>query len=245
VGGDKGDIAVQKTNLAPLWSLRFNEIGNLVREAAVAVDPRSICNLMLDEAERHRPITNLVLQKLLYFAHGLYLCKTKQPLVSGCFEAWQHGPVNPAAYLAFRAARDRPIAFRAMKTDALTGATAPIASPVEYEVRDFIKRTMVTFGHMSAGQLIDLSHAKNAPWDQVVTKARTNVVFGLRISDILILESFKHHKVSLGTAPEIGEPSEDSPFAADGLSSPDLYDRRGAQTGNRSNQKGRIFKDHL
>jgi len=59
-------------------------------------DPRAIANLMLDEADRRGwKITNLALQKLLYFAHGIHLTKTKEPLVSGYFEAWQYGPVQP------------------------------------------------------------------------------------------------------------------------------------------------------
>jgi uncharacterized phage-associated protein len=60
-------------------------------------DPRGVANLMLDEAERLGvEVTHLALQKLLYFAHGLFPINCKRPLVSGCFEAWQHGPVHPA-----------------------------------------------------------------------------------------------------------------------------------------------------
>lgn len=77
-------------------------------------DPRSICNLMLDEAN-DVPITNLALQKLLYFVHGLHLIERKSPLVMGYFEAWQHGPVHPAAYSAFKAAGKSPIGFRATR----------------------------------------------------------------------------------------------------------------------------------
>ncbi len=68
-----------------------------------AYDPRAVANLMLDEAKRCGiNISNLALQKLLYFAHGIYLTKTKRPLVSGYFEAWQYGPVHPAVYRAFK-----------------------------------------------------------------------------------------------------------------------------------------------
>ena len=77
-------------------------------------DPRSVANLLLDIADEQRlPITNLTLQKLLYFAHALFLIKTRQPLVSGYFEAWRYGPVHPLVYRAFRSAADKPIATRA------------------------------------------------------------------------------------------------------------------------------------
>ena len=75
------------------------------------LDPRSFANLMLDEGDRLGiELTNLALQKLLYFAHGIFLNESRgKPLVSGYFEAWQHGPVRPAAYKAFKGAGARPI----------------------------------------------------------------------------------------------------------------------------------------
>src|SRR5689334_8097647 len=95
----------------------------------IAFDPRSICNLILDFADRHRrPITNLALQKLLYFAHGLHLTERGAPLVTGWFEAWQYGPVHPTAYQAFRSARAEPISFRAKLFDPFTNAEIPIAA---------------------------------------------------------------------------------------------------------------------
>src|SRR5271156_1137521 len=86
--------------------------------AHATYDPRSICNLILDEANAAScSITNLALQKLLYFAHGLHLVETKTPLVTGFFEAWQFGPVHPTAYHSFKTAGANPIVFRASIRD--------------------------------------------------------------------------------------------------------------------------------
>lgn len=52
-----------------------------------AYDPREIANGILNEGDRlGRPVTHLALQKLLYFAHALFLIERKQPLVSGYFQ---------------------------------------------------------------------------------------------------------------------------------------------------------------
>src|SRR4051794_34975608 len=92
-----------------------------------AHDPRTICNLILDEAHSGGcTLTNLALQKLLYFAHGLHLVETTRPLVAGFFEAWQYGPVHPTAYHAFKAARAAPIQFRATLQDPFTKETVPL-----------------------------------------------------------------------------------------------------------------------
>ncbi|CAN7258966.1 type VI toxin-antitoxin system SocA family antitoxin [Pararhizobium sp. LjRoot238] len=176
-------------------------------------DPRAIANLMLDEADRVGiELTNLALQKLLYFAHGLHLIQTKSPLVSGYFEAWQYGPVHPSVYRAFKEAGSTAIKFRAKRQDPLTGQQRDIQLPSDPTLLALMQRVLNSYGRMSPGRLVDLSHAKDSPWAYVVDKARTDVAFGLRIPDIVILDRFRHHKVSIGLEPRSGEPSDDTPF---------------------------------
>jgi uncharacterized phage-associated protein len=178
------------------------------------LDPRSIANLMLDESERigHR-MTNLALQKLLYFAHAIFLIEQKRPLVSGYFEAWEYGPVHPAAYQAFKAAGSNPITFRATRLDIATGLRRPILPTSDTDVVQHVARIVQSYGRMTPGRLVDISHAKGAPWHFVVDKGRTSLSFGMRIPDSVIRERFKHHKVSIGNFPTAGEPGEDTPFA--------------------------------
>lgn len=173
-------------------------------------DPRGVCNAMLDAA--HGPVTNLALQKLLYFAHGLYLMETRFPLVSGYFEAWKFGPVHPAAYAAFKAAGDRPIDFRADSIDPLTGARRSLPAINDAAATDVIRRVMASYGRMTPGRLVEISHARGSPWSVVVDTGRSGVSFGMRIPDSVILERFNRHKVSVGEAPAQGEPGEDAPF---------------------------------
>ena len=180
-----------------------------------AYDPRAIANLMLDEAQgRGIKISNLALQKLLYFAHGIYLTKTKRPLVSGYFEAWQYGPVHPSVYRAFKESGSAAIQMRASAQDPLTGKKRDILLPAEEDVKDLVAEVVWRYGKLSPGRLVDLSHAKGSPWDVVVDKARTGVAFGMRIPDNVIIDRFQHHKVSVDASPRAGEPpSDDTPFA--------------------------------
>ena len=180
---------------------------------ASAHDPRGVANAMLDESDRiGQPVTHLALQKLLYFAHALFLIEQKRPLVSGYFEAWKNGPVHPAAYEAFKAAGRKPITFRATRLDIATGSRRPVALPGDPDVQFHLGRVMQSYGRLTPGRLVDISHAKGSPWDFVVDKGRTSLAFGLRISDSVILDRFKYHKVSIGAAPKSGEPVEDTPF---------------------------------
>jgi len=178
-----------------------------------AYDPKIIANLILDEAERENiGVTNLALQKLLYFTHGIYLTQKKTPLVSGYFEAWQFGPVHPAVYKSFKASGSSPIIHRASSKDPLTGNARPLGVVEDRFVISLVRHVLRSYGSMSPGRLVDLSHAKGSPWDYVVDKARTSVAFGLRITDDVIRERFKNHKVSVHAEPKAGEPYEDSPF---------------------------------
>ncbi len=168
---------------------------------------------MLDEADRVGfRITNLVLQKLLYFTHCIFLIETKRPLVSGYFEAWQYGPVHPAAYKAFRSARSEPIEFRAKAQDILTGKLTEIAEPDDQDVRRHVFNVLSSYGRLSPGRLVDVAHARGSPWHFIADKGRTSVAFGLRIPDNVIVERFKYHKVCVDDAPLAGEPHEDSPL---------------------------------
>lgn len=176
-------------------------------------DPRSICNLILEEAG-DIPITNLALQKLLYFVHGLHIMETKEPLVSGYFEAWQYGPVHPAAFAAFKSAGKNPISFRATRHNVLTGETALLPAVTDQEVRRRVRQVMTLFGEITPGRLVDISHAPKAPWHFVVSKARNSMSFGMRIPNDVIRDLFQYHKVCVGPTPRIGEPSEDTPFSA-------------------------------
>lgn len=179
-----------------------------------ASDPRGVANLLLDLADKRRlPVSNLALQKLLYFAHARFLVETRAPMVSGYFEAWQYGPVHPTVYQAFKSASERPISFRAEREDIFTGQTSIVACPQSKEIIRHAEQIIEIFGRMNAGRLIELSHATNGPWHYIVNKGETAVAFGLRIPDNVILERFKFHKVALGGLPPHGDQHEDAPFA--------------------------------
>jgi uncharacterized phage-associated protein len=148
-------------------------------------DPRAVANLMLEEGQRTgRLLGHLVLQKLLYFAHGLFLVERKQPLVLGYFEAWQYGPVHPAIYQAFKASGDQPINFRAMRQNLVTGELCSIPLPSKPDVRNHVARVIAQYGGLTPGRLVDISHAKGAPWRFVVDRPGTTVALGLRITDV-------------------------------------------------------------
>lgn len=177
-------------------------------------DARSVANLLLDIADQHQiAISNLALQKLVFFAHGLYLVRTGRPLVSGYFEAWEHGPVHPKLYREFKKFGAAPITSRAMAVDLRTDSPKLVATVSDAEVCALVARTVLSYGTMSPGRLVQISHARKGPWWQVVESAKHDPARGLRITDDIVREHFKNHKVSVREDLLKREPDEDTPIA--------------------------------
>ena len=177
-------------------------------------DARAVANLILDEAQhKRRTVSNLSLQKLLYFSHGLYLMRHGQPLVTGYFEAWQFGPVHPVVYEAFKGAGDQLIDFRATRRDLVSQSVSEIEKIDDPDCRSTVSQVIDAYGSLSPGRLVELSHAPNAPWAFIVDNSKVRPMLGLRITDNVIRERFKFHKFSVRDYPTSGEPDEDAPFA--------------------------------
>ena len=124
-------------------------------------DARSVANRLLDEADRlNIEITNLSLQKLLYFSHGFSLLEYGEPLVAGYFEAWDHGPVHPLVYRSFKKAGRGPISFRVEGVDAMTGTPRPLPEVASPQALSLIWKVLSGYTRSSLSILLDISHAR-------------------------------------------------------------------------------------
>ncbi len=97
----------------------------------------------------------------------------------------------------------------------MTGERHALDLPDDPTIRRHLARIMSSYGQLSPGRLVDISHAKGAPWDYIADKGRTSVALGLRIPDDVIVNRFKFHKVSIGAALVAGEPDEDTPLTCE------------------------------
>src|SRR5437016_1983852 len=59
--------------------------------------------------ESQSPITNLKLQKLVYYAQAWHLAILKKALINEDFQSWAHGPVIPQLYNDYRSNGWKPI----------------------------------------------------------------------------------------------------------------------------------------
>ncbi|AJD49747.1 phage-associated protein [Isoalcanivorax pacificus W11-5] len=128
-----------------------------------AVDVAKYFLVRDDREDAETGISNLKLQKLLYYAQGFHLAIFDKPLFSQNIEAWAHGPVVPSVYHDY-------------KQHGKSAIPAPEDfSPEESftdEQLEFLNEVYEVFGQFSAWKLRNMTH-EEAPWQDYEEVAGT------------------------------------------------------------------------
>lgn len=103
------------------------------------------------------PITNLQLQKIMYFLQSVYCCSTKGSLLfPDEFQAWPYGPVLPNVYEQFADYGGRLIheKFNQLPT-------------LPTDIKDFVDEGIETLREKTPWDLAKTSHAPTSPYGQI------------------------------------------------------------------------------
>lgn len=104
-------------------------------------------------------LTHLKIQKLLYYAQGLFLAYTGEPIFNEEIYAWEHGPVVREVYEIYKGAKSNPIEYKHIEED------EELIMKV-YENEDYRNVLEVAFAHYgkySAWHLRGMTHGET-PW---------------------------------------------------------------------------------
>jgi len=107
------------------------------------------------------PITNLRLQKLVYYAQAWYLANHSKPLFKEDFEAWVHGPVIPKLYQKYKKYGFSPIQENIILEE--------VEKKFNPEIIKFLDKVYKVYMQYNTYQLEMMTHREN-PW----IKARKN-----------------------------------------------------------------------
>lgn len=110
-----------------------------------------------DQDDEADGISNLKLQKLLYYAQGFHLALYRVPLFRENIEAWTHGPVVPFVYHRYKEFGRDPI------TQADPSAIDRLYAELDPERIDFLDEIYEVFGQFSAWKLRNMTHDEQ-PW---------------------------------------------------------------------------------
>lgn len=155
----------------------------------MAHDVRTIANAVLELAEaKGRPVSNLSLNKIVYFLHAASLHERGEPLVSAKIEAWDHGPVFRELYHQFKRFGRDSIEGRAHRLDPRRGTFVEVPVTLNSDERAFVRRHAEELLKLSPGKLVDMSHVRDGAWYKArFGNGRLNP--GVEITEELIRDS--------------------------------------------------------
>lgn len=111
-------------------------------------------------------ISNLQVQKLLFFAQMISLGKHNQELMKEDFFAWHYGPVNAELFNDVKIYGPYPIGDIPS-----SGKIEPVG--LQRSVLDIIFRN---FGNLSPAQLVQLTHWEHGAWAKYYTPGNKSIV---------------------------------------------------------------------
>lgn len=127
------------------------------------------------EHKQKREISNLRLQKLLYFVQAKVLVETNEPCFDDEFEAWDFGPVVPCVYHTYKIFGSWDLKVSGDILEIKSDISERINSIIDY-CKSFPTR-----------QLVAITHRQD-PWKNVYTKGAKN-----RITNDSIRNYFLNH----------------------------------------------------
>lgn len=151
-GNVKRNIAISEQRMYNIIGMVFNSMEGGV---SMAYSAMSIAKFIISHCYKEkRPVSNLKLQKIMYYAWVDYYNETQQPLYNDNICAWQLGPVIPEVYYEFCSFAGTPITRE--YTSELTEADARI-----------MERIITPYMSVTAGTLVNRTHKQGGPWDVV------------------------------------------------------------------------------
>lgn len=103
------------------------------------------------ELSQDRSVTNLRLQKLLYFVQAKVLMETGEPCFNDEMQAWEYGPVVPVVYHAYAEYRN----FSIQKQE--------YESEIAQNIKAYIKDILNYFANTETFELVQITHCQK-PW---------------------------------------------------------------------------------
>jgi uncharacterized phage-associated protein len=136
------------------------------------------------EDGKEAEMTNMKVQKLLYYSQSLYLALYDEPLFNEPIQAWRYGPVCPPAY-GF---------YSKFEADQLPIPDPEELSQIPDERKNVLAEVWEYFGGYHAYLLSDMTHLE-FPW----RKARRGLPSEARSTETILLEDLKelgHQKLN-------------------------------------------------
>ncbi|MCX8519521.1 MAG: DUF4065 domain-containing protein [Methylophilaceae bacterium] len=120
--------------------------------------------------EQQKTLTNMQVQKLVFLAQGYCLALFDKPIHYHNTHAWQFGPVIPRLYKALQQYGNGNVERQLDVKE-----EDDVISKDSREMK-VVRAVFKAFGHYTAGQLSNLTHQPNTPWERTWKKERFSII---------------------------------------------------------------------
>ncbi|MBV7434522.1 DUF4065 domain-containing protein [Cardiobacteriaceae bacterium TAE3-ERU3] len=120
--------------------------------------------------ENNKPLTHLQVQKLCFLAQGYSLAISGEPIFRQEIKAWPYGPVIPYLYTRLKRFGGEPIRDK----EALP--TFPLKEENQSYTTSLIDVIYSGYGDCSGGELSNLTHLPDTPWDIVWNREKFSTI---------------------------------------------------------------------
>jgi uncharacterized phage-associated protein len=150
---------------------------------------KELANWILDyAAENGAHITNMSLNKLIYFSYEHALMSAGRKLTGAKIEAWDHGPVFREVYAAFKKFGADPLSDRAMRYNTETNSVETVIPAIAPDDEALIVEAIDSLIRLPAFILREMSHDARGAWSKVWNHGSSSNP-GMEITDEIILNS--------------------------------------------------------
>ncbi|WP_439258023.1 Panacea domain-containing protein [Lonepinella sp. BR2271] len=122
----------------------------------------SLCNA----EESGDLISNLKIQKLVYYAQGFFLAINNKPLFAEKIQAWLHGPVVPELYEEYKEYGSGALPTENLDIDFSKFSTGD---------RELLDDIYAVYGQFSAWKLRNMTH-EESPWKTSYQQGKSNEI---------------------------------------------------------------------
>jgi len=139
-------------------------------------------------------LSNLSIQKLVYFAYGWIIAAQNEKLFYDRIEAWQYGPVIPSLYHQLKQYGRNRITQEIMDYDFYEDKFYCWKLNPNTPTEKWIRKVWNHYKLISSERMVELTHQDGTPWRETILKKG----FNAEIDDRLIKEHFSEKLSDLG-----------------------------------------------
>ena len=125
--------------------------------------------------EQGKTVSNLKLQKLLYFVQGFFLALLDRPCFSDEIEAWDFGPVVPVVHRNFKEFGSNSIPKVTTVYDCEKETFIEYIDSIDELDKRLINAITDNMSKYSATRLVEITH-NQAPWKKVYKPYMNNII---------------------------------------------------------------------